>query len=69
MVIEAYDGVAIPFSLFPNEKEILFYPNTRIQVVSVLQSNFKALLQIPETYDVIEFKQVDDTLKEASAFN
>jgi hypothetical protein len=58
MVIKGVpDGITIPFSLFPSEKEVLLFPNTTLKVKSILLEEFKDFTGAPKV-DFIYFTWV-----------
>jgi hypothetical protein len=49
------EGIRIPFSLYPNENEVLLYPNTTLRVDHLFSRHMKRLTKHPEGLDIIEF--------------
>jgi len=57
-ILEGYDGIEVPFSLFPTESEVLYFPNTTFTVTNVLiKSEMKKLASIPSNLDVLQLQQ------------
>jgi hypothetical protein len=52
------EGIQIPFSLCPNENEVLLYPNTSVLVDNILTKDMKKLTKHPDRLDIVEFSCV-----------
>jgi len=57
LIIEGNDGIELPFSLFPLESEVLYFPNSTFLVTAIITNNMKELMQSPQNLDIFELKQ------------
>lgn len=63
MVIEGRSGIEVPFSLFPNEEEVLFFPNTKFSVKSVLTNELKEMVVGHANLDILHLQEQDPTMQ------